>query len=225
MTYFTTTYLILVLQVIVNLVSVRLVAQENMATQPNISRYIQHFCDATIKSFVVISNDSSYSIYNEDQTVYESRKLSFHTDSIFQHFLKEFIPVTKTTNGTFFVHKGCGVVYRFINDSIYIHDQSFYHKNQYGGVVFEQHNEIFIYGGYGMFTEKNILVHYNLLMREWMHVEYLNDGPDRLKFPFLINNEASIYRLSGRTKIKNHEKFNHHINVFFGKRLFDKSII
>ena len=202
MTYFTRTYLVLVLVAIFNLGPVQLAAQENAATQPNFSRYIQHFYDATKQSFVVISNDSSYSIYNEEQGIYERKKLNFNTDSTFQHFLKEFIPVSTTTNGTFFVHMGCGVVYHFISDSIYRHDQSFYHKNQYSGVVFEQHNEIFMYGGYGMFTEKNILVHYNQFMREWVHVEYVNDEPSALQYPFLIPRDNFIYSLSGLNQKK-----------------------
>ena len=43
-----------------------------------------------------------------------------------------------------------------------------------------------MYGGYGMFTEKNILVHYNQFMREWIHVDYANDGPTALQYPFLL---------------------------------------
>lgn len=176
-------------------------AANESSEQLHVGKSIHHFYDATKQAFVVISNDSTYQLYNEEKHVYETRKLTFATDSTFQHFIHEFIPISTSDKGTFFVHGACGPVYHFIGDSIYRHDQSFYHKNQYGGVLFEYMDEIYMYGGYGMFTEKNILIYYNHLMREWIQIEYANLPPMALKYTFVIQNGERMFTLGGVNRL------------------------
>jgi len=66
-----------------------------------------------------------------------------------------------------FVHEGCGPVLEFRNDSLVRLDKSYLHRNQFWGSLFAYQNEIYILGGYGLFTHKKILTKYSFENREW----------------------------------------------------------
>jgi len=46
------------------------------------------------------------------------------------------------------------------------------HKNQFAASFFSYKNEIYLFGGYGLFTSKNILVKYDFKAREWFLIPY-----------------------------------------------------
>ena len=124
----------------------------------------------------------------------------FQTDSTFEHFVNEFYPVSTASDGTFFVHKGCGVVYRFIGNKLYRHDKSFYHLNQFGGTIFLIEDEIYMFGGYGLFTDKNILVRYDRNLREWFNVDFNSKAPDPVFSPIIRIHQNQMYYLGGQDK-------------------------
>lgn len=89
--------------------------------------------------------------------------------------LSEYIPFTiKKRN--YFVHKGCGVVLEYRNDSIVRIDKSFLHKNQHDAATFVYKDEIYFYGGYGLFTTKNILTKFDFKLNEWVLVDVSNEN-------------------------------------------------
>jgi hypothetical protein len=99
----------------------------------------------------------------------------------------------------YLVHSSCGAVYEFSNDAIKRIDNSFVHQNQNYASCFVYKDEIYFFGGYGLFTFKNILTKYDFKTNEWDLVRY-NDY-DNIPQPrseadfFLINDD--LYILSG----------------------------
>lgn len=72
----------------------------------------------------------------------------------------------------YLVYTGCGEVYEFRNDSIIRIDNSFQHKNQFGSCSFVYKDEIYYFGGYGLFTYKNILTKFDFKTKEWELIKY-----------------------------------------------------
>lgn len=113
---------------------------------------------------------------------------------------------------TYLVHEGCGPVLEYRNDSIVRIDNSFLHRNQFGAVRFVYKNEIYFYGGYGLFTYKNILTKYDFQTREWIEVKTYSDVPLETRknaFSYQINND--LYVFGGFT--------NDETKIQWGKRL------
>jgi hypothetical protein len=72
---------------------------------------------------------------------------------------------------TYLVHKGCGPVLEFRNDSIVKINNAYLQRNQFRAVQFVYNKEIYFFGGYGLFTTKNILTKYNFKTRDWIEVQ------------------------------------------------------
>ena len=117
------------------------------------------------------------------------------------------LPVTKDFPYNFFnikgknylVNKGCGEVYEFRNDSIVRIDNSFQHKNQFNSCPLVYKDEIYYFGGYGLFTFKNILTKFDLKTKEWEIIKYNNyknvPEPRDHAISFLKND--NLYVISG----------------------------
>jgi hypothetical protein len=94
--------------------------------------------------------------------------------NFYPKYLREYIPFTiKKRN--YFVHKGCGVVLEFRNDSIVRIDKSLLHNNQFDAATFVYNDEIYFFGGYGLFTTKNILTKFHFKLNEWVLVDISNE--------------------------------------------------
>jgi hypothetical protein len=109
---------------------------------------------------------------------------------------------------TYLVHEGCGPVLEYRNDSIVRIDNSFLHRNQFGAVRFVYNNEIYFYGGYGLFTFKNILTKYDFQTREWIEVKTFSETPSETRegaFSYLIKND--LYVFGGYTKDETKTQF------------------
>lgn len=115
---------------------------------------------------------------------------------------------------TYLVHDGCGPVLEYRNDSIVRIDNSFLHRNQFGAVKFIYNKEIYFYGGYGLFTYKNILTKYDFQNREWIEVQTYSETPLETRagsLSYLIDNNLYIYggvkkdenNVLGRKKLDN----------------------
>jgi len=74
----------------------------------------------------------------------------------------------------YFVDNGCGRVLEFKNNTFKRIDNSFKHNNQYGGIPFQYKQTMYLWGGYGLFTHKNILTYYDFLAGEWLEQNQVN---------------------------------------------------
>jgi len=83
----------------------------------------------------------------------------------------------------------------FRNDSIVRIDNSFLHQNQYGAVSFVYKNEIYFFGGYGLFTYKNILTKFDFKSKEWYLIQTFGDdipSPRREAHGIVINDDLFV---------------------------------
>lgn len=117
----------------------------------------------------------------------------------------------------YLVHKGCGTVYEFKNDSITRIDNSFEHKNQFMSSNFIYDDEIYYFGGYGLFTFKNILTKFDFKTKEWELIKYKNSNiPEpRANGITFVQNEK-LFLIGGLT-----EDFETNLTTTTNKRLND----
>lgn len=126
------------------------------------------FFEEKSKQIIVIENDSLIIKINEKVKI-PLKYVDYPKN------LRDYIPFTiKKRN--YFVHSGCGVVLEFRNDSIVRIDNSLMHNNQFGAATFVYKDEIYFFGGYGLFTTKNILTKFDFKLKEWVLVEISNDN-------------------------------------------------
>ena len=175
---------------------------------------------------IIIEQDSIIYKINSNEKILLKR-----TD--YPETLNQYLPFY-INNKTFLVHEGCGVVLEYRNDSIVRVDKSFLHKNQFDAAKFIYNNEIYYFGGYGLFTFKNILINYDFEYEEWEKVDltfnneippissfysyfedhylYIMGGIEFVEDKKIINDKY-IYRLNLKSKIWNRFKtdfFNDH---------------
>ncbi|HBS53843.1 MAG TPA: hypothetical protein DD806_07580 [Flavobacterium sp.] len=121
------------------------------------------FQDAKTKDAIVIEHDSVY--YKNTPIQFQKLKHTEYPEIISRY-------ISHTINGkNYFTHSGCGPVLEWRNDSLVRIDNSFLHQNQFGASTFVYKNEIFYFGGYGLFTFKNILTKYIYKSKEWMAIQ------------------------------------------------------
>lgn len=71
---------------------------------------------------------------------------------------------------TYLVNLGCGPVLEYRNDSIVRIDNSFIQKNQFGASPFVYQNQICLFGGSGLFTDKNFITRFDFKSMEWFRL-------------------------------------------------------
>jgi hypothetical protein len=137
----------------------------------------------------------------KDSIVYKGNPIQqkpfFH--SSYLDNLKFYIPFI-ANNKNYLVYNGCGSVLEWRNDSIVRIDKSFLHKNQYGAVTFVYKNKIFYWGGYGLFTHKNILTQFNFKTKEWDEIETFDNPPSPRRQAHGIVAGDNLYVFSGYEK-------------------------
>lgn len=121
------------------------------------------FKEAKTKEPILIINDSL--LYKGVKPIKIPFKRTKYPDK-----LQEYISIN-IKDKTYLVHGGCGPVLEFRNDSIVRINDSYLHHNQYGAVHFVYNNEIYFFGGYGLFTCKNILTKYVFKTKDWIQVQ------------------------------------------------------
>ncbi len=129
------------------------------------------FYDYQKAAFCVLDDSSFIWKYNVLGGNWEKEQIDLCIDMPFAKFLDEFVPMSEKGTPVYFVNTGCGVVYMKRNMRVERHDHSFYHKNQFGGAYFMDEGEPRIYGGYGLFTSKNIITRYDTIEREWFMLD------------------------------------------------------
>jgi len=128
-------------------------------TIPN-SDNICFFQDAKTGKPITIVNDSL--VYKGE--LKNPGKLK-HTD--YPDVLKNYTYHFNIKQHTYLVHAGCGPVLEYRNDSIVRIDNSFLQKNQIGASPFIFNERICLFGGYGLFTDKNIITQFDFVPKEW----------------------------------------------------------
>lgn len=167
------------------------------------------FQDAKTQKGIVIEHDSIYYINSSTQ----SNRLK-HTD--YPEIISRYNSfIVKGKN--YFTHNGCGPVLEWRNDSLVRIDNSFLHHNQYGAAGFVYKNEIYYFGGYGMFTFKNLLTKYIFKSREWMSVQTFGDKrPSLRRDANRVLIEDQLYVFGGL--VENPDNF------YFGQEVSDSNV-
>ena len=102
---------------------------------------------------------------------------------------------------TYLIDAGCGPVIEYQNTKFTRIDKSFKHKNQYHAIPFQKNNEIYIWGGYGLFSYKNILTKYNFRTKEWGDVaqNFENEIPKPQSSKTYAKTKDKLYLFGGKT--------------------------
>lgn len=155
------------------------------------------FYDYSTKSFCVLDDSTFLWKYNQQAVKWEKTPIQLSIEMPFEQFLTDFIPMSDKGTPVYFVSTGCGVVYSLKNNMIKRHDHSFYHMNQFEGAFFMDKGEPRIYGGYGLFTSKNIITRYDTIEREWFVLNAINNPPPSGVRNFIQQNENYYYVFDG----------------------------
>ena len=166
------------------------------------------FRNATTGNSNVIYNDS---ILVKNFDFYNPKKIHVPADFILNHYNMNQYEI----NGlNYFAEEGCGRIFIFRNDSIIRIDNSFSHKNQFGAVPFSFNNEIYLFGGYGLFTGKKIITKYDFKLNEWYSLS--NTSPENtaeVESPFYIEQNNKLHVLGGRLRYDNSTKTHSEIKL------------
>lgn len=121
--------------------------------------------------FVVFDNETTYYTKTPTAKSWQQHAYTFVGDNTtFDAFKELYNPISLSNGRLFFVYKGIGEVYELVNDTLKRVDHSFKHENQFYHSLFEHNNRIYAFGGYGLFTFKNILVYYDDASKQWFEV-------------------------------------------------------
>ena len=128
------------------------------------------FWDTQYQESIIILNDST--LYRGlDKT-----KISFPKLDLDDSNLKALIPLQKKDT-LFLVEQSGGIVVKYYNRTFERIDESRTHHNQYNSIPFVFEDQIFLLGGYGMFTDKNILTTYSFQNKEWFETKTYGEKP------------------------------------------------
>ena len=121
--------------------------------------------------------------------------------SIYLDNLKNYTYHFNIKKHTYLVHIGCGPVLEYRNDSIVRIDNSFLQKNQHGAAPFVYNNQICLFGGYGLFSFKNLITRFDFKTKEWFRL-YENKGekPSGRNGVVNFNNSNGMYLFGGWTE-------------------------
>lgn len=172
------------------------------------------FYDYSTKSFCVLDDSTFLWKYDENKIKWQKTPLELSIDMPFAKFLSEFIPMSENGTPVYFVHGGCGVVFSLAKNRISRHDHSFYHMNQFEGAFFMDEGEPRIYGGYGLFTSKNIITRYDTIEREWFVLNSINNPPPAGVRNNIQKNKRYYYVFDGFSMIRSSVKNFNYLHRF-----------
>ncbi len=137
----------------------------NYAQTWNYNDRVSLFIEAKTQKTIVFVNDSLF---------YKNGKRFQLKSTPFPGKLNEY-NAFNVGEKTYLVHSGCGPVLEFRNDSIVRVDNSYLHNSQFGATPFVYNNQIHYFGGYGLFTYKNIITRYDFKSGEWNQEQAYGD--------------------------------------------------
>ncbi|WP_188407046.1 hypothetical protein [Psychroflexus salis] len=154
------------------------------------------FWDYETQQPISIINDSLYYYGNDFQLK------SIPNLNIDKSDLSYMIPV-HIKGKTYLFDRAGGVVVEYANQSYKRHDKSFSHKNLFYSAYFTYNNEIYILGGYGLFTTKNILIRYDFEAREWFLVDTYGDVPEYITSELFTVIDNKLYFVNSGNRRSN----------------------
>lgn len=159
---------------------------------------IQTGVDYHNREYVILGNFNHYYSKSFDSKKWDTIVYKFNELPETNDFPYHFFHIKERN---YLAHKGCGTIYEFRNDSIVNSNNSYEHKNQFLSVPFVYKDELYYFGGYGLFTFKNILTKFDFKTKRWELVKY-NDysnvpEPRSVSMGFL--KDDYLYIVSGYT--------------------------
>jgi hypothetical protein len=124
----------------------------------------------------------------------ERRPIHLDKQVTFNQLLTEYVPLSEKGSPIYFVDRGCGYVLQLRNDSIVRIDNSFHHQNQFGGAFFLHKGDPYIFGGYGLFSSKNFITHFDPKLKEWYLDNQSNKVDPAYTFPY-YKDKDNLYAL------------------------------
>ena len=97
---------------------------------------------------------------------------------------------------TFLVQDGSGPVLEFRNDSIVNCNKMSLFQNQIGSAKFVYKDELYLFGGYGLFTYKNIVTKYDAKNKDWTQVQTFGDeipSPRTRFYSYIVNDNLYVF--------------------------------
>lgn len=183
------------------------------------------FWDYETQQPIIILSDSVYLI-GKDLSTRRIKPLDLDNSH-----LNRLVP-TRINNKTYLFDSAGGIVLEYENQGFKRIDQSFSHKNQYGSAYFTYQNKVYLLGGYGLFTFKNILIAYDFDSNEWFLKKTSGDVPkDIFTSIFSVVGDKLYFIDTGSMHTKDtHEDVVYALNLntfefeYLGKFLLDKKL-
>ena len=132
-------------------------------------------------SVIPLPDQQGFLISISDSTLLDYPKgtiLTMASEDLGREFSKDFKYHYHIDGVLYMVHSGGGVVYAYDGETLERIDDSFYHHNQYRGIPFSYDDQIYLYGGQGLFMKKNFITRYDFAMREWLEQETTGQRPE-----------------------------------------------
>ena len=128
-----------------------------------------------INTYISIENERMYLFYTERVVDINLKDLSIKEDIYDFSNIKitDFIGVSVNFKYYFLDPQG-GAVYLFENNKFKRIDTSYKHRMQIESSVFTYKNEIYKYGGYGFWSNRNFITKFNFETNQWDFVPHLN---------------------------------------------------
>lgn len=183
------------------------------------------FWDYETQQPIIILSDSVYLI-GKDLSPRKIKPLDLD-----KSHLNRLVP-TRIKNKTYLFDSAGRIVLEYENQGFKRIDQSFSHKNQYGSAYFTYQNKVYLLGGYGLFTFKNILIAYDFDSNEWFLKKTSGDVPkDIFTSIFSVVGDKLYFIDTGSMHTKDtHEDVVYALNLntfefeYLGKFLLDKKL-
>ena len=142
------------------------------------------FYNYELDKLCVIDDSSQMLLISLESKKVERRPIHLDKQVTFNQLLTEYVPLSEKGSPIYFVDRGCGYVLQLRNDSIVRIDNSFHHRNQYGGAFFLHDGGPNIFGGYGLFSSKNFITHFDPKLKEWYLDNQSKQVDPAMTFPY-----------------------------------------
>lgn len=126
-------------------------------TQPRFDNSDSFISLPTGQGFTIITNSKVY--FTEDAVTFSERQHDFNLD------ITDFLRFPEKNN--IFLHRGGGLVYQYVNDSLIRLDNSYKWRSRYTATPLNKNDTIMLIGGRGEFVDAKNIVYYDENIKEW----------------------------------------------------------
>tara|TARA_B110000967_G_C18843555_1_gene540711 strand:- start:122 stop:1483 length:1362 start_codon:yes stop_codon:yes gene_type:complete len=137
-------------------------------------------------------------IYEIDLLTYKSTVIAIFNNNEFD--LNVYSPI-KIKDVFYWIHSSGGQVLRLVDKTLTRIDNSYNHKMQFGGAIFQYANNIYRYGGYGFFSEREFIVKYDFDTNEWESVNITSSLNPTGRFDFAHYIKEDVLIIIGGNKV------------------------